>query len=73
MKPLTEIAKSIIENAVWDTYGVSGEDIEWSVTSSNAMTAYLEEKGISTKYTGKNLCVANGSWHPRDTIQRMHR
>ena len=55
MKPLTNKAKSMIGNAVWDTYGVKFAD-DGDRTSNFASTAYLEEKGISTQYTGISEC-----------------
>jgi len=51
MKLLTEVAKKLIEKVVWDTYAV--HDDLTMITSSNASTAYLQEKGISTQYTGR--------------------
>jgi len=48
MKVLTNTAKGLIENAVWDTYGVQYETL-----SSGASSLYLQEKGISHQYIGK--------------------
>ena len=71
MKILTNTAKGMIGNAVWDTFGVHSD--LYLVTSSNASSAYLQEKGISAQNTGKNLCVeANGSEYAycNDRIER---
>ena len=82
MKPLTINAKGMIENAVWDTYAVSDIDIygytfEYGVTSEvyldAAISAYLQEKGISTKYTGKECSVRvgyGGYVYCNDTVKK---
>jgi len=72
MKVLTSTAKRMTESAVWDTYGVSWplddvRDLSW------VPTAYLEEKGISTQYTGK-ICNASNTYEGKyictDTVER---
>ena len=72
MKLLTSKAKSMIGNAVLDTY-----EVKWpagGVLDSNWVpTAYLEEKGISAQNTGKNLYVeAKGSdyIYCNDSVER---
>ena len=55
MKPLTSIALGMIDDAVWDTYAVKYPS-GGTANSSWAPTAYLEEKGISTQYTGISEC-----------------
>ena len=59
MKVLTNTAKGMIENAVWDTYAVDSSS--YPITISNVSDAYLQEKGISTQYTGK-ICKANDTY-----------
>ena len=54
MKPLTSVALSMSKSAVWDTYAVSASLNP--IRSSNASTAYLQEKGISSQYTGISEC-----------------
>ena len=59
MKVLTNIAKRMIDESVWDTYGV--EWLEDDDTTVNfASIAYLQEKGISAQYTGKICTSGNG-------------
>ena len=69
MKVLTSTAKGLIDNAVWDTYAVAWppDDI---TDSSWAPTAYLQEKGISTQYTGKSLCESSNEIYCNDSITR---
>ena len=66
MKPLTSVALSMATSAVWDTYAVSAT----SVKSSNASTAYLQEKGIRAQYTGSSECVATSGVYCNDGITR---
>ena len=68
MKPLTSVALSMATSAVWDTYAVSNS--LFPITSSNASTAYLQEKGISNQYTGSSECVASGGDTCNDGIER---
>ena len=68
MKPLTSVALSMATSAVWDTYAVSGS--LYPITSSNASTSYLQEKGISNQYTGSSECVATGGDWCNDRITR---
>ena len=69
MKPLTSVAKNMIGNAVWDTYGVKYPD-SGSTVASWAPTAYLQEKGISSQYTGSSECVISGVDHCNDSVER---
>lgn len=68
MKVLTSTAKKMIDVAVWDTYAVH-KNLD-TLTSSNAGIAYLQEKGISTQYTGKSLCETHGANYCKDNVVR---
>ena len=70
MKVLTESAKRLINNAVWDIYGVKSSDDEAIINFASIV--YLEEKGISAINTGKNLCVGTGDLYGycNDSVER---
>lgn len=68
MKPLSNNAKSMIENAVRDTYGVKRPSSSAIGTSSSIL--YLEEKGISQQYKGNSLCDNANTNYCDDTITR---
>ncbi len=68
MKPLTSSAKNLISNATWHTYGVRALDFGGgNIESTNAGKAYLQEKGISKQYTGKEC---SDEQYCNDTIER---
>jgi len=69
MKPLTSITKKMIKNAVWDTYVVRVPENN-DTTIDFARKAFLEEKGISARCTGKTFCVANGGNYCNDNVKR---
>ena len=52
LKPLTASALGMISNAKWYTYATN---------TSTASTAYLQERGITNEYTGKD-CTANDTY-----------
>ena len=63
LKVLTDTAKGIIEDAVWDVFAVSENDLLSSET-------YLMEKGISEQYTGNSECKGKGYSNCNDNIKR---
>lgn len=69
MKPLSFVARNMIENAVWYTYAVKNP-ADGVTDSSFSSAAYLEEKGISHQYNAKSEWETNQSEYFNDNVIR---
>lgn len=68
LKVLTNTAKKMFENVVWDIYAL--EWISEGIIKNNVNNVYLQEKGISAQNTGKSSCESRGSLTCNDKVTR---